>query len=198
MTACGGGGGGGGSTPPDGDIDKIDDTPDFTITSENYTDGGEIPLLHACESLGGANVSPQYTWSNPPIVDDLGNTIATYVIFMEDETPPCGTGANACVHWVVVNMPPQLTSLISDVDFSVLIEENPMWLAYPKEGYSYIPTIDYEGPCPSSAHTYITTVYAIHPTLHYHGSYLGTSSQFEEDNADAIIGKAQITGTFTP
>ena len=76
--------------------------------------------------------------------------------------------------------------------------ENPHVVAYPKEGYSYIPTIDYEGPCPSSAHTYITTVYALRPTLHYRVSYLGTSSQFEEDNAINNTGKAQITGTFTP
>ncbi|MDG1308093.1 MAG: YbhB/YbcL family Raf kinase inhibitor-like protein [Porticoccaceae bacterium] len=202
MTACGGGGSN--NTPADdtpaddtpadetpaddtpADDTPADDTPDFAITSENYTEGGAIPLLHACENLGGTDASPQYSWSNPP------TGTSSYAIIMDDETPPCGTGAEACVHWALYNLPSSTTSLVSNVDVSTIDGA--------VEGYTYdAATIDYAGPCPPNAHTYNTTVYALGAGMTTIGANTTwTSSTFEAEYSDSIIGQAEITGTFTP
>jgi Raf kinase inhibitor-like YbhB/YbcL family protein len=176
-------------TPADdtpADDTPADDTPDFAITSENYTEGGAIPLLHACENLDGTDASPQYSWSNPP------TGTSSYAIIMDDETPPCGTGAEACVHWALYNLPSSTTSLVSNVDVSTIDGA--------VEGYTYdAATIDYAGPCPPNAHTYNTTVYALGAGMSTIGANTSwTSSTFEAEYSDSIIGQAEITGTFTP
>ena len=183
LTACGGGGY---SAPVVEDTPVVEETPAFAVTSENYTEGSAIPLLHACTALGGTDVSPQFSWTNPP------TGTSSYAIIMDDETPPCGTGAEACVHWALFNLPSSTTALVSNVDISTI--EGAV------EGYTYDgATTDYAGPCPPSAHTYNTTVYALSSAMTTIGADpLFTSSTFEADYPGSILGQAEITGTFTP
>ena len=160
-------------------------TPAFALTSENYSDGNAIPLTHACSALGGTDASPQFSWTNPPA------DTAKYALIMDDETSPCGTGSLACVHWALFNIPVATTSLVSDVDTSAI--EGAV------EGNTYIPTTDYEGPCPPSAHTYKTTIFALDSSMvavAANSSF--TRSTFESEYSDNIVGQAEITGTFTP
>lgn len=206
LISCGGGGGGGSSpaatygqeTAPsdDGVVEEEssgeeeptaddDNAPEFALTSENYNDGTAIPLTHACTALGGSNASPQFSWTNSPA------DTAKYALIMDDETSPCGTGSLACVHWALFNIPASNTSLVSDVDTSTIDGS--------VEGNTYIPTTDYEGPCPPSAHIYKTTVYALDSSMvaiSANASF--TRSTFESEYADNILDQAEITGTFTP
>ena len=197
LVSCGGGGGGGGytapieetedagGTAPVEDISDAGNTPAFVLTSDDYTEGNAIPLLNACTALGGADASPQYNWTNPP-VDTAG-----YALIMDDETPPCGTGSQACVHWALFNIPASIVSLESDIDISTIDGT--------VEGFSYIPTTDYEGPCPPSVHTYKTTVYALSSTMvavPANSSF--TRSTFESEYSGSILDQAEITGTFNP
>ena len=197
LVSCGGGGGGGaytapieetedaGGTAPVEDISDAGNTPAFALTSEDYTEGNAIPLLNACTALGGADASPQYNWTNPP-VDTAG-----YALIMDDETPPCGTGSQACVHWALFNIPASIVSLESDIDISTIDGT--------VEGFTYIPTTDYEGPCPPSVHTYKTTVYALSSSMvavPANSSF--TRSTFESEYSGSILDQAEITGTFNP
>ena len=198
---CGGGGGGGGSAAPyaqeaSGSNEgatpveeetpvEVDNTPVFVLSSENFNDGNEIPLRHACTALGGADASPQFSWTNAPA------DTAKYALVMDDETPPCGIGSLACVHWAVFNIPATTTSLVADVDTSVI--EGAV------EGNTYIPTTDYEGPCPPSAHSYKTTVYALDSSMEsLPANSTVTRSSFEADFSGSILDQAELMGTFSP
>ena len=183
LVGCGGGGGG--AAPVVEETPVVEEMPPFAVTSENYTEGSSIPLLHACAALGGTDASPQFSWTNPP------SDTNSFAIIMDDETSPCGTGSNACVHWALFNLPSSTTSLVSNVDVSTI--EGAV------EGNTYIPTTDYAGPCPPSAHTYNTTVYALGSGMTTIGANSTfTSSEFEADYSGSILGQAEITGTFTP
>ena len=193
LISCGGGGGS--ATPnyqdPELSVEgadtpaEDDDSPTFALFSENFNVGNAIPLQHACTALGGADASPQFSWTNSP----AGTT--SYALIMDDETPPCGTGSLSCVHWALLNIPASTTSLDADVDISTI--EGSV------EGYTYIPSNDYEGPCPPSEHTYKTTIYALDSSfevLPEESTF--TRSTFESNYSGSILDQAELTGTFNP
>jgi len=193
LVSCGGGGSGSGgySAAPAEETSEVEKTPEegntaaFALTSDNYTNGNAIPLANACSALGGTDISPQFSWANPP----LGT--AGYALIMDDETSPCGTGALSCVHWALFNIPATITRLESDVDIATI--EGAV------EGFSYIPTTNYEGPCPPSAHSYIATVYALDSSMSdIPANSTFTRSTFESEYGGSILDKAEIMGTFTP
>jgi Raf kinase inhibitor-like YbhB/YbcL family protein len=162
-----------------------DNSSAFVLTSDSYTDGNAIPLLNACTALGGTDVSPQFSWANPPA------ETAGYALIMDDETSPCGTESLSCVHWALFNIPASTTSLDSDLDISTIDGA--------VEGYSYIPTTDYEGPCPPSVHSYNTTVYALDDSMaEVPANSTFTRSTFASEYSNNILGQAEIVGTFTP
>ena len=165
---------------------------DFQVSSSAFSAGAEIPLTHACTDLSGDDYSPQLSWQNAPENTD------SFALIVDDETAPCGTGANACVHWNLFNIDGTVSSVVEDVSPSnVVAKEETSGVL---EGQTYAGTNDYDGPCPppGNAHTYYFTVYALsadHPTMT--GSVSLTSSEFEAQYADTIIGQAQTTGTFS-
>lgn len=199
LVSCGGGGGGSAppkyqdpepsteeETPLDGETPaEVGNTPAFALSSENFNDGNAIPLRHACTALGGTDASPQFSWTNSPA------DTARYALVMDDETSPCGTGSLACVHWALLNIPASTTSLDADVDISAI--EGSV------EGNTYIPTADYEGPCPQSEHTYNTTIYALDSSMEVlPADSTFTRSTFESRYSGNILDQAELTGTFNP
>lgn len=206
LVACGGGGGssssanggygsdnqGGNNASSDTDTDTDTDAAAFELSSAAFTSGGEIPVIHACEDLAGSNYSPQLAWQNAPENTD------SFVIIVDDETAPCGTGANACVHWNLFNIDGSVSSLTEDVSPADIVDVG--GYSSVVEGLSYANTNDYEGPCPPAggAHTYYFKIYALssdHPELEQAQSL--TSSEFEADHASHILGEAEISGTFS-
>lgn len=164
---------------------EADNTPAFALSSENFNDGNAIPLRHACTALGGTDASPQFSWKNSPA------GTARYALIMDDETSPCGAESLACVHWALFNIPATTTSLDADVDISAI--EGSV------EGNTYIPTTDYEGPCPPSEHAYKTTVYALDSSMEVlPANSTFTRSTFESYYSGSILDKAELMGTFNP
>lgn len=164
--------------------------PSFTISSSDYDDGGVIPVIHAddegdaggqwCANGDAQNLSPQYTWENAP------EGTVSYALIMDDETPPCGTGDDACRHWAVYNIPFSVNSFVRDVDTSQIpgvVEADP--------GF-------YVGPCPpeNDNHTYITTIYALSINPDLVGNTHFSRSEFEANYTNEILDKADITGTY--
>ena len=172
MIACGGGGSS--ATPT-----ATPQFPAFEVTSSDYQEGGEIPIDHACAGQGGADVSPQLSWIDAPAETD------SYAVIMDDETDPCGSGADACPHWGVFNIPSTETEFDQG------------------EAVDAIPGVveeDYFGPCPPNKHTYTTSVYALADSMPVldQETIVFTRSEFESSYAEHILGKGEITGTFTP
>ena len=157
----------------------------FSLQSQNFSDGGEIPRVHACAALGGNDLSPALSWENPP------RGTSGYALIMDDETSPCGTGDNACRHWIVYNIPATINT------FSV--GQKVIDISGVTEGTNYTGAIGYAGPCPPNKHTYKFTIYALNPTMPFVGSGTAlTRSQFEATYGEQILGSTTLTGTFSP
>ncbi|MEL0047803.1 MAG: YbhB/YbcL family Raf kinase inhibitor-like protein [Gammaproteobacteria bacterium] len=169
-----------------------DENDDFQLKASGFTAGTAIPLIHACANLGGNNYSPQLSWQNAPA------GTSSFALVVDDETAPCGTDANACVHWNLFNINGSIDALAEDLDPSTLVDVSGFSSAV--EGLTYAGTNDYEGPCPppGNAHTYTFTLYALNanqPTLTRLDAL--TRSEFEEAYAANVVAQATLTGTFT-
>ena len=169
-----------------------DEEDDFQLTASQFTTGNDIPLFHACAASGGNNFSPQVSWRNAPDNTD------SFALIIDDETAPCGTDANACVHWNLFNIDASIEGLIEDVDPTTLVDANGANSAV--EGLTYAGTNNYEGPCPPAGneHTYHFALYALsedQPTMTRLDAL--TRSEFEEAYSGNILGQANLTGTFT-
>jgi Raf kinase inhibitor-like YbhB/YbcL family protein len=157
----------------------------LSFTASSFNDGDSIPLKHACINTGGQNTSIGFSWSNPP------ESTSWYALIIDDETAPCGTGDNACVHWGVFNMPNTMTSITEGVTPSAA------------QGYVYDGTIGYAGPCPPNTHTYKATLYALNSGMPYITAQNTapdglTRSEFETGYGSYILGSKTISGTFDP
>ncbi len=74
----------------------------FTVTSSDLVEGTEMPLAHVHHSAGGANISPQLEWSGFP------EATAGFAVTCFDPDAPTASGF---WHWVVVDLPPSVTTL---------------------------------------------------------------------------------------
>lgn len=74
----------------------------FTVTSSDLVEGAAMSLDHVHDSAGGANISPQLSWSGfPPAT-------AGFVVTCFDPDAPTACGF---FHWIVVDLPAGLTDL---------------------------------------------------------------------------------------
>jgi Raf kinase inhibitor-like YbhB/YbcL family protein len=110
------------------------------LTSSAFTEGAMIPAAHTC---AGTNVSPPLAWTpGPP------NTQSYAIVFTDR--------ANMLVHWVIWNIPANITSLPGSLPktSSLTMPAGAMQNAFNGMGYA--------GPCPGGqVHTYEFAVYAI-------------------------------------
>lgn len=169
-----------------------DESDDFQLTASAFDTGTSIPLIHACADLGGNNYSPQLSWRNAPESTD------SYALIIDDETAPCGTDANACVHWNLFNIDAAIERLVEDIDPATLTDDT--GFSDVVEGLTYAGTNDYEGPCPpqGNTHTYYFVLYALstdQPRMTRLDAL--TRSEFEEAYAGNVLAQATITGTFS-
>lgn len=74
----------------------------FTLTSDDVQNGEPMDAAHAHGSTGGGDVSPHLAWSGFP-AETKG-----FVVTCFDPDAPTGSGF---WHWVLVNLPPDVTEL---------------------------------------------------------------------------------------
>jgi Raf kinase inhibitor-like YbhB/YbcL family protein len=130
--------------------DAVDHAGGFTLTSENFKNGGTIPQLirgDLTPQCHGSDKSPTLFWSNPP----KGTKSFALVLF--DPTANFG-------HWGIYNMRPNSNRLPLGVAFGNL---PPYWLQVTND----LGVQGYFGPCPPPGivHQYIYTIYALNTTL---------------------------------
>lgn len=157
----------------------------FALASASFESGTAIPDVYACEDEGGSDISPQLSWTNTP-----GGT-AAYAVVMDDETPPCGKGDGACMHWSVFNIPADKMSLAEGEDVGAITG-----IAL---GRNYTGSDGYAGPCPPGPHVYKISVYALAegaPIVKSGSAF--TRSSFESEYAAYILASDTIEASFTP
>ncbi|MFP4499031.1 MAG: YbhB/YbcL family Raf kinase inhibitor-like protein [Vulcanimicrobiota bacterium] len=150
----------------------------FTISSQAFSDGAEIPVEYAASHKGGNNISPPLNWKNPP---DRTNA---FVLVMTDPD------ANGFLHWCVVNIPGDIRSLARNAS-----EEGLPGSAFELENdYG---DMGYGGPGPPNEHEYVINIYALSEGLTGVDEN-STLEDVETEMKGKIVEKAQYSGVFTP
>ena len=193
LPACGGGVWNGGapnptSAPNPSTVPTSTPPATLTVTSTAFSNGSPIPQQHACTAAGGANQSFQISWNTP-----LPVGTGKLAIVMDDETAPCGTGNNACVHWGVFNIPISVTQLAAGIN-PINVSPNI------KLGKNYDGSSQYAGMCPpvaSGVHTYKVSVFALTGLApNEPGGSSITRSQFRSTYAAFLLGEGVLSGTY--
>ncbi len=129
---------------------------EFTVRSDSFKDGDYLAkdhILSADYGFGceGGNKSPHLTWSGAP------TGTKSFAVTCFDPDAPTGSGF---WHWLVVNVPPDVTELALDAG-------NPKVRKLPKEALQTRTDFGvpgYGGPCPPPGdhpHRYLFTVFAV-------------------------------------
>jgi Raf kinase inhibitor-like YbhB/YbcL family protein len=120
----------------------------FTLSSTAFRNNEAIPLKYASAELGGQDVSPPLQWSNP----SAGTR--SFVITCID------LDAEGFVHWVVYDIPANLSGLPENVPKQPQPQVNG---AQVKQGRNDFDRVGYGGPEPpqGETHRYQFTVYAL-------------------------------------
>jgi hypothetical protein len=128
----------------------------FTVRSDSFKDGDYLAkdhILSADYGFGceGGNKSPHLAWSGAP------SDTMSFAVTCFDPDAPTGSGF---WHWLVVNIPPDVTELALDAG-------NPKVQKLPKEALQTRTDFGapgYGGPCPPPGdhpHRYLFTVFAV-------------------------------------
>jgi Raf kinase inhibitor-like YbhB/YbcL family protein len=136
----------------------------ITITSSAFEEGGSIPSRYTCD---GEDVSPQLAWTAGP------DGRAAYALIVDDPD------ARGWVHWVVADIPADLTSVEEDESPGI-------------DGRNDFGRTGWGGPCPpSGSHRYVFEIFAL-------SSELDLPAGFSADELRAaLVGKVLASGRLT-
>lgn len=113
------------------------------LTSTAFEEGGMIPPKYTCD---GENTSPGLQWSGIP--DDT----QSIALICDDPDAPAGTW----VHWVLFNIPGDITELVENVPAERVLENGA------KQGMNDFRRLGYGGPRPpGGTHRYFFKIYAL-------------------------------------
>jgi Raf kinase inhibitor-like YbhB/YbcL family protein len=153
----------------------------FTLSSTAFRNNEAIPLKYT-RAEGGQDVSPPLQWSNPPA------GTRSFVITCID------LDADGFVHWVVYDIPANLSGLPENVPKQPQPQVNG---AQVKQGENNFRGVGYGGPAPpqGETHRYQFTVYALSvDTLNLPAGT--TLQQVTQAMQGKILATATLTGTF--
>jgi len=150
------------------------------LTSGAFTAGGVIPAKYSCD---GADVSPALAWSGAPA------GTAAFALIADDPDAPAGTW----VHWVLFNLPGNLTALPEDVAKT----EQLAAIGGALQGRNDFHRIGYGGPCPPAGktHRYFFKLYALDAALPLKAG--ATKQDVERAMRGHVLGEASLMGTYT-
>jgi Raf kinase inhibitor-like YbhB/YbcL family protein len=150
------------------------------LASPVFPPGGSIPPLHTCD---GEDQAPELVWSGAP-----DGTQSFALILDDPDSPDPAKPQRTYVHWVLYNIPADLTGLPHGVTADVLP-------AGAREGLNDWKRRGYGGPCPRiGRHRYVFTLYALDTTL----TELDTPTKAELLAAmrGHVLEHAELMGTY--
>ena len=150
------------------------------LTSTAFAPNGSIPSKYTCE---GADMSPPLEWFG------LRSDAQTLALIVDDpDAPDPAKPQRVYVHWVVYNIPANITKL----------PENAAKAGLPTgtiQGLNDWKKETYGGPCPPiGRHRYFFKLYALDTVL---GQLLNpTKSQLEKAMEEHLVDSAELIGTY--
>jgi Raf kinase inhibitor-like YbhB/YbcL family protein len=148
------------------------------LKSSAFSHGEPIPKRYTCE---GEDISPDLSWSEVPKETQF------FALMLHDPDAP---RVNGFTHWVLYNIPRNVTSLEAD------LPRQPVIPGIGMQGKNDAGRIGYMGPCPpSGTHRYFARLYALREPLPLEpgASYQQVLSAME----GKIIGQAELLGTYS-
>lgn len=154
----------------------------LTVTSDDFTDGGKLPLECTAEFVGagGKDVTPQLSWSEVP-----EGTKSIYIHVYDPDAPiPAGWW-----HWSVLNLSPELRSLPRDAGRS--LPEGALVLRNDGGEAKYMGSAPPAGHGP---HRYFFTVHALDTVLDLDESTTATAAAGQA--REHVLARGTIVGTW--
>lgn len=149
----------------------------LTLTSTAFKEGEMIPRRYSCD---GADISPPLKWNPVP------PQTKSFALIADDPDAPVGTW----VHWVIFNIPPNLTELPEKVPASNSLSDSTL------QGKNDFRNIGYGGPCPpGGTHRYFFKLYALDTMLKLPAG--STKASLLKAMEGHIIGEAQLMGKYS-
>ena len=155
---------------------------DMTLSLESsaFDDGGTIPAKYTCQ---GDDVSPPLTWTGVP-----ENARSLVLIVDDPDAPDPKAPRMTWVHWVLYNMPPDVSGLAE----AMVSARLPSGTA---EGLNNWKRTGYGGPCPPiGRHRYFHKLYALDTKLE--GLKTPTKAQVEAAMKGHVIAQTELVGTY--
>jgi Raf kinase inhibitor-like YbhB/YbcL family protein len=152
----------------------------LTLKSSAFDNGGEIPSKYTCE---GEDVSPPLVWTGVP------ETARSLVLIIDDPDAPDPKAPKMIwVHWVLYNIPPDVSGLPEGI---VPAKLQPGMV----EGLNDWKRIGYGGPCPPiGRHRYFHKLYALDTVLE--GMNTPTKTKVEAAMKGHVIAQTELMGTY--
>ena len=160
------------------------DTPmTFTVTSTAFDAGQPIPQKYTGD---GEDRSPPFSWSGVPEGSKL------LALICDDPDAPI---AEPWVHWVIYNLPAELTSLSEGIAPIERLED-PAGALQGANSWTSGQTIGYRGPAPppGKPHRYYFRLYALDAELDLEPG-LSKNNLLEAMNGH-ILAEGQLMGTY--
>jgi Raf kinase inhibitor-like YbhB/YbcL family protein len=150
------------------------------LSSPAFAAGAAIPALYTCE---GRDVSPPLEWRGIP------SGTKSLVLFVDDpDAPDPRAPKMTWVHWVLVNLPPDLPGLAAGTVAASLP-------AGTVEGLNDWKRTGYGGPCPPiGRHRYFHKLFALDTVLT--GLDRPTKAQVEAAMKGHILAHTELIGTY--
>ena len=147
------------------------------LTSPVFSHGDPIPKQFTCE---GQDISPALSWTDAP------KETKSFVLILHDPDAP---RANGFTHWVVYNIPPDVSRIEENVP------RNPSVQNLGLQGRNDSGKVGYMGPCPpSGVHRYFARLYALRDNLDLPPS--ATYSEVIDAMQGKIIETDELMGTY--
>jgi len=142
------------------------------ITTPAFSEGGVIPKPYTCD---GVNHSPQLDWTGIP------QGTLSLALIADDPDAPAGTW----VHWVLYDLPPDLTGLAEATRGTGI------------QGKNDFRNLGYGGPCPpkGSTHRYYFKLYALDTLLKLQEG--ASKADVEKAMRGHILAQGQLMGKYS-
>jgi len=152
----------------------------LTLQSSAFDNGDTIPSKYSCE---GEDISPTLTWKGVP------ETARSLVLIVDDpDAPDPKAPKMTWVHWVLYNIPPDVSGLPEGMMSAKLPPGT-------EEGLNDWKRTGYGGPCPPiGRHRYFHKLYALDTVLE--GISAPTKAEVEAAMKGHVIAQTALVGTY--